>query len=57
MTGHHDCAGNPVVDNEQIEQIKKAVRYLKDWFPEVDVIGLWVDKEFKVQEVVSHSMI
>jgi len=57
VTGHHDCAGNPAVDNAQIEQIKKAARYLKDWFPEVEIIGLWVDEEFTVHEVVPPSMI
>jgi carbonic anhydrase len=55
VTGHHDCAGNPVGENEQIEQIKKAARYLKDRFPEVDIIGLWVDEGFNVQEIVLPS--
>lgn len=52
VIGHHDCAGNPVSEAEQIDQIKKSVLYLKNKHPQLDVIGLWVDANWKVNEVV-----
>lgn len=57
VTGHHDCAGNPVGENEQLTHIKKAVSFLRTQFPDSEVIGLWVDEEFTVHEVVPRSMI
>ncbi len=52
IVGHHDCAGNPVSKDEQIIHIKMAIRSIKREFVEVEVIGLWVDDNWVVHELV-----
>jgi len=50
VVGHYDCAGNPVSRDKQIKQTAKAVAWLREQFPEVEVIGLWVDEKWQVEE-------
>ncbi|ADL12881.1 carbonic anhydrase [Acetohalobium arabaticum] len=51
VVGHYDCAGNPAGKEKQLEDIKSAVDKVKDWDLDAEVIGLWVDKEWKVERV------
>jgi hypothetical protein len=51
VVGHHDCAGNPVGREEQAEQTRMAVRYLRGRLPDLPVIGLWVDESWEVSLV------
>jgi hypothetical protein len=51
ISGHHDCAGNPCDEATQIKQIKESVKYLKGSYPEIEVIGLWIDNEWKINNV------
>jgi hypothetical protein len=51
IAAHHDCAGNPSNDTEQKAQLVKAVKVLKDKYPEEPVYALWLDENFKVHEV------
>jgi len=51
VVGHHDCAGNPVDDQQQQHHIEAAVREVKAWGLEVKVIGLWVDSAWGVSEI------
>ena len=51
VSGHYDCAGNPCDDDTQKQQIKQSVELLKSNFPEVEVVGLWIDSEWKVSSV------
>jgi len=46
VSGHYDCAGNPVSDNEHISQIKKGVEMISSWNLGVNVIGIWVDSSW-----------
>jgi len=48
ISGHYNCAGNPCEEEVQKEQIKQSVEYLKNPYPNTEVIGLWVDDEWKV---------
>ncbi|MCF7908324.1 MAG: hypothetical protein K9L86_05595 [Candidatus Omnitrophica bacterium] len=48
ISGHHDCAKNPQNGKTQRKQIKESVQYLKNKYPEIEIIGLWVDNEWKV---------
>jgi len=50
VVGHHDCAGNPSPFEKQQEHTHKAVRFLRDRFSGVEVIGLWVDRNGDVHE-------
>lgn len=48
IVAHQECAANPISDEEQIEQIKKACESVKkEWnIPEgVHIIGLWLTKK------------
>ena len=51
VVGHFDCGGNPAGETEQIDQIKRACSYVQSWNKDVQVIGLWVDETWTVNEV------
>lgn len=51
VVAHHDCAGNPVSDEQQTQQIADAVRRLSTIHPEAELVGLWVNEHWTVEEV------
>jgi hypothetical protein len=51
VVGHHDCAANPSQKEEQISNIQESIIFLKNRFPNVDIIGLWVDRDWRVCEI------
>ena len=51
IVGHHDCAGNPTSQDIQIAQIQKTIKLLRRQYENIDIIGLWVDKNWEVHEV------
>ena len=51
VSGHFDCAGNPVSNEEHSAQIKKSVEVISSWNLGVNVIGVWVDENWKVNPV------
>jgi carbonic anhydrase len=51
VAGHHGCAGNPALKNEQIEHIKHAINFLKNKYSSIEIIGLWVDENWEVEEI------
>ncbi len=53
IVGHHDCAGNPVPQVEQIAQIQKAAQFLRQQYKAIKIIGLWVDENWDVHEVTA----
>ena len=50
ICAHPDCAGNPIDDEAQKAQLKRSVIFLKEAYPTVDVIGLWIDNNQQPQE-------
>ena len=48
VSGHYDCAGNPVSDEEHISQIRKGVKVISSWGLNVKVVGIWVDDSWNV---------
>ena len=52
VVGHYDCRGNPVEESVHQQEIKSAVRRLKDHWPSIKIIGLWVNKNWAVEIVV-----
>ena len=52
VVGHYDCAGNPVTEKEQLIQIEKAVNFLNEKYNDIEIIGLWVDENWTVHELV-----
>ena len=51
VVGHHDCAADPASRSEQLSDLRRAVVFLKRSWGELEVIGLWVDEESKVQRI------
>ena len=51
VSGHYDCAGNPVSNEEHINQIKKGVEVISSWNLGVKVVGVWVDDTWKINPV------
>ena len=51
VAAHHDCAGNPVTDTFQRQQLLAAVTFLKARHPDLEVIGVWIDEAWKATEV------
>ena len=53
LVGHYDCAGNPVGKKLKLKQIRSAMKTVKSWQFNIEVIGLWVDEHrrvFRVEE-------
>ncbi len=42
VVAHEDCAGNPIDREVQMVQLARSLRRLNEWFPDVEVIGLWM---------------
>jgi hypothetical protein len=51
IAGHDDCAGNPVNEDTHLAHIRSAVKTVKSWGVKAEVIGLWVDDKWKVNEI------
>ncbi len=52
IVGHHDCAGNPSPQDDQIMHIKKATGFLRQLYKNIEIIALWVDNNWEVHEVI-----
>jgi len=52
ITGHYDCAGNPTEKEEQIKHIKSSVRKMETWNLKSRIIGLWIDENCEVWQIV-----
>ena len=51
VSGHYNCAANPVSDEEHIALIKKCVQVISSWDLNVEVVGVWVDNSWNVVPV------
>ena len=51
VAGHYDCAANRADETVQARQTRRAVAFLKQRHPDVEVIGLWVDYDWRVHEI------
>lgn len=51
VSGHHDCAGNPVTASEHAAHIAAAVREVESWGLGPRVAGAWVDERWAVNPV------
>lgn len=51
VVAHHDCAGNPIADKSQRDQVAAAATRLSERHPEAEVIGLWLDRNWTVERI------
>lgn len=64
VSGHYDCAGNPVSDDEHKTHIRSAVDTIRSWEAElgsettgdknnaIKVVGVWVGDSWKAQKII-----
>ena len=50
ISGHHDCAGNPVPKETQLEQLGKNEKLLKLKYPKIKIVKLWINENWEVNE-------
>lgn len=51
VAGHWNCAGNNVPKETKLKQISLSVKKIQSWNFNLPVIGLWLNKYFKIEEV------
>ena len=51
LVAHHNCAGNPAPKDKQIEQLNASMKYVSQKYPNLPVIGLWLDENWSVSEI------
>ena len=51
IAAHDDCAANPIQAHQQQDQVIEGAAFLKNRFPQCDILGLWVDDARKVHEI------
>ena len=51
VAGHYGCAGNPSTKDQQTAHTLNAVRCINNRYNDLEVIGLWVDENWKVSEL------
>lgn len=49
LVAHQDCAGNPIDDDTQLRQLDDGVDYFRRRYPELGVVGVWVDTGMNVE--------
>ena len=49
IVGHYDCRGNKVDEKTHHKHIIKSVVRLKRQWPELEIIGLWVNGQWQVE--------
>lgn len=55
VVGHADCGGNPASPEEHVQQIRSAVAFLQQQFPNMTVIGLWLNEDWSVTELATQG--
>jgi hypothetical protein len=51
IIAHESCAGNPSSGALQRKQLYKAVSYTATLYPGKEVVGLWIDDDWNVNEI------
>ena len=52
IVAHYDCTGNPVDKAQQLIQLEYSVELIRQKFPDIQILGLWVDKHWVVNEII-----
>jgi len=51
VVGHYDCRGNPVEESVHREEVLSSVKRLQEYWPNHEIVGLWVNKDWQVELV------
>ncbi len=49
VVGHYDCRGNPADEKTHRDHIGMAVERLREYWPKIEIIGLWVNACWQVE--------
>lgn len=52
VTGHHDCGGHSVSEDDHRRDVLQAVDKIKAAWPNCAVAGLWVTDKWEVEEII-----
>ena len=52
IVAQYGCAANADPKEDQILNIKKSIQSLQQQYENTEIIGLWVDKNWKVNEII-----
>lgn len=52
VVGHHDCKGNAVDDAIHKEHIHRSIQRVQKEFPEINIVGIWVNKKWMCEVVL-----
>ena len=52
VVGHEGCAGNPAPKDVKLKQMQDAIDLLRQKHQKLPIIGLWVDENWEVHEVI-----
>jgi hypothetical protein len=55
IAAHHECAGNPVSDEDHQAQIRAACQVIAGWGLSVRVLGLWVNEWWQVELIADSA--
>ena len=55
VVAHDDCAGNPEDETTQRRQVEEAVDFIVGSFPDMLILGLWLNRDWSVFEVTSRD--
>lgn len=55
VVGHAQCAGNPTPHVAQTEHTQKAIRFLREKYVGMPIVGLWVDENWEVHELPAEA--
>lgn len=48
IVAHYDCAGNPLPKERQIIQLREAVKFIRQKYAHLEIIGVWVGENGQV---------
>ena len=51
IVGHHGCAAGPLSRDEHFRRLKESVGVIKRWGLPVEVVALWVNEDWQVEQV------
>lgn len=53
ISGHHDCAGNPVSKQEHLRNIESAMKIIRSWNFPVKVVGAWINEDWELELITN----
>ncbi len=51
IVGHEDCGGNPAGKSKQLEQLVAARCFLRETYPDIPSIAIWVELTGNVEQL------